>query len=150
LARALVLVIAFGGMLAAPVAAQQPTGIAPLPTVALPPALDRVLRDYERAWGARDAEALAGLFTDDGFVLRPGDAPIRGRSAVEEAYRGAGGPLALRALGYAAADSVAYIVGAFARDRTEPDIGKFVLALRLGEAGRWLIAADMDNAIGRR
>jgi hypothetical protein len=42
---------------------QQPAPTAPLPSVALPPGLDHVLRDYERAWRARDADALAGLFT---------------------------------------------------------------------------------------
>jgi hypothetical protein len=42
---------------------------APPPSITLPPELDRVLRDYERGWQARDAQALAGLFVPDGFVL---------------------------------------------------------------------------------
>ncbi len=47
----------------------------------LPNDVDRVLRDYESAWAARDAEALANLFTPDGFVLRPGSSarPRSGR-----------------------------------------------------------------------
>ena len=40
---------------------------APLPSVTLPAALARVLTDYETAWRARDAKALAALFTG----LRP-------------------------------------------------------------------------------
>ncbi|HWU52548.1 MAG TPA: hypothetical protein VN153_06990, partial [Tahibacter sp.] len=35
---------------------------APLPSVTLPPAIARVLRDYEKAWIARDDAALASLF----------------------------------------------------------------------------------------
>ena len=41
-------------------------------TVALPPELARVLTDYEKAWQARDAAALAALFAEDGFVLPSG------------------------------------------------------------------------------
>ena len=37
---------------------------------ALPPDLDRVLRDYERAWRAGDAKAIASLFTEDGVLLQ--------------------------------------------------------------------------------
>src|SRR5688572_10747688 len=55
----------------APAAAPAPT----LPSVALPAALDRVLRDYERAWRANDAPALAALFAEDGFVMQGGRPP---------------------------------------------------------------------------
>lgn len=115
------------------------------PSVVLPAELDRVLRDYERAWQARDAIGLASLFAEDGFVLSPGTPAVRGRSDIEVRYATSGGPLALRALAYATADSVGYIIGAYAGAEGEPDAGKFILALRRGEDGRWLIAADMDN-----
>jgi ketosteroid isomerase-like protein len=117
---------------------------APLPSVPLPPQLDRVLRDYERAWRGRDAAALADLFTEDGFVLSSGKPPVRGRAAIRAGYADSGGPLALRAFGYSTDGRVGYMVGGFGRDAGEPDTGKFVLALRkVGD--RWLIAADMDN-----
>ncbi len=116
-----------------------------LPTVELPPELDRVLREYERAWEARDAPALAALFTEDGFVLSPGRPPVGGRENIERRYRDSGGPLALRALAYAAEDDVGYIIGAYSRAEGEPDIGKFTLTLRRGSDGRWLIVSDMDN-----
>ncbi|HEX2204387.1 MAG TPA: nuclear transport factor 2 family protein [Longimicrobium sp.] len=138
-------------LLAAPVAAsaQQappPPAVetAPLPPVALPPELDRVLRDYERAWRARDAGALAALFTEDGMVLQSGRPPVKGRDAVRRAYTGAGGDLSLRALAYATDGAVGYIIGGFARAEGEPDGGKFVLTLRR-EDGAWKIASDMDN-----
>lgn len=117
-----------------------------LPSVTLPPPLDRVLRDYERAWTARDAAALAELFTEDGFVLSPGKPPVRGRDAIRAAYTGAGGgPVVLRALAYKTDGSVGYIIGAYGRAKGGSDDGKFNLALRRVK-GRWLIAADMDNS----
>ena len=130
-----------------PVHAQTET--APLPSVDLPPELARVLRDYERAWQARDAEALAQLFAEDGFVLASGKPPVRGRAEIRKAYAESGGPLALRALAYSTNGSTGYIIGAFARSAGAPDSGKFILALRKNAKGRWLIAADIDNGNSR-
>jgi ketosteroid isomerase-like protein len=114
--------------------------------VSLPAPLDAVLRGYEEAWRARDASGLAALFAEDGFILRPGRPPVRGRDALREAYTGSGGPLHLVAYDYAVSDSVGYVIGGFgvARDPGEI-VGKFVLALRRTASGTWLIVADMDN-----
>jgi ketosteroid isomerase-like protein len=117
----------------------------PLPSVTLAPELDRVLRDYERAWIARDASALAALFTPDGFVLRPGHPPVRGRAEIQKSYQNAGGPLSLRALAVEQSGPIAYIIGAYGPKADAPDAGKFILALQRDAQGRWLIAADMDN-----
>lgn len=117
-----------------------------LPSVQLPAELDRVLRDYERAWRANDIAALVMLFTDDGFVLQPGRPPARGRAALERVYRGqGGGHLKLRALAFAQADTVAFIIGAYGYGDAPSDQGKFTLTLRREPRGRWLIASDMDN-----
>ena len=117
-----------------------------MPSVPLPPELDRVLRDYERAWQAKDPAALASLFAEDGFVLAAGQPPVRGRTAIRAAYANAGGPLFLRALAYSAANGVGYIIGAYRHDQEGDDSGKFVLALRRNADGRWLILADIDNS----
>ena len=115
----------------------------------LPPELDRVLRDYERAWAAKDARALADLFTEDGFVLADGSPPVRGREAIRQAYSDAGGPLWLRSLGHATDGDVGYILGVYTHKPDGPLAGKFVLTLRRHSGGPWLIAADMDNSIAR-
>jgi ketosteroid isomerase-like protein len=128
--------------------AQQPVATQ-LPSVQLPTALARVLTDYETAWRNKDAAALAALFAEDGFVLSSGVPPVRGRSQIERHYTRQGGPLALRALAYATEGSIGYIVGGFARQQGEPDIGKFTLTLRKGADGRWLIFSDMDNGNSR-
>jgi ketosteroid isomerase-like protein len=147
LAACLVLMLAAARAVAAP--PPEPVPVAPLPSVTLPPELDRVLRDYEQAWQARDPAGLAALFAEDGFVLASSRPPVRGREAIRAAYAAAGGPLALRALAYATEGKLGYIIGAFGREKGGEDSGKFVLALRRGDDGRWLIAADMDNSSRR-
>ena len=117
---------------------------APQPTIALPPELARVLTDYESAWTHKDSAALAKLFAEDGFVLSPESPMVRGRERIERFYRGAGGPLSLRAVAYAAEGNVGYIIGGFSRSAGMPDGGKFTLTLRR-EGERWLIVSDMDN-----
>jgi ketosteroid isomerase-like protein len=118
---------------------------AQLPAITLPPELDRVLRDYEDAWEAGDEDRLASLFTEDGFVLSNGRPPVRGREAIAETYGDAAGPLTLAALAFATGDTVGYIVGTYGGPDPATHRGKFILALRKGPAGEWLIAGDIDN-----
>jgi ketosteroid isomerase-like protein len=130
------------------VAATGQQGVAPagLPSIPLPPELDRVLRDYEAAWAAKDATRLAKLFAEDGYVLPGGSAPVKGRAAVETYYAGHGGPLFLRAIAFATEGKVGYIIGGYTGAAGSPDDGKFTLTLRKGSDGRWLINSDMDNS----
>jgi ketosteroid isomerase-like protein len=115
------------------------------PSVELPPALARVLTDYESAWTKKDAAALARLFAEDGWVLQPGRPPVKGRAAIERAYANSGGGgLSLRALAFETSGPVGYVIGAYAEAKGQPDIGKFTLTLRL-IGDRWFIVSDMDN-----
>ncbi|MGV7197130.1 nuclear transport factor 2 family protein [Xanthomonas sp. WHRI 7064] len=121
----------------------KPTAV---PSVPLPPKLDRVLRDYERAWRKGDASALAALFAEDGFLLQSDRPPIRGRAAIQAAYEGSsGGPLRLRSLGFSAEGNVAYIIGAYGYGDAPGDMGKFTLTLHRAPGKPWLIFSDMDN-----
>jgi len=111
----------------------------------LPPELARVLTDYETAWSSKDAFALANLFTEDGFVLSPGHPIVRGRAAIVQLYSEAGGMLVLRAMSYATAGDVGYIIGVFTSRSDQPERGKFTLTLHRSQNKRWLIVSDMDN-----
>jgi len=117
----------------------------PQPSTQLPPELARVLTDYETAWRARDAAALARLFAEDGFVMSSNQLPVRGRAAIEKQYTGSGGPLFLRAFAYATDGKTGYILGGFTNRQGGSDIGKFTLTLSKAADGRWLIFSDMDN-----
>ena len=114
------------------------------PKVELPDELQRVLTDYETHWKNNDATALANLFTEDGFILRPRNTPTRGRDLIEEAYQNSGGDLRLSAYDFQINGALGYILGGYTYgDRTE-DVGKFTLVLKKVE-GVWFIHSDMDN-----
>lgn len=139
------LVLASLLLLAPAAVAQVPASFTPQPSITLPAELERVLRDYERTWQASEAAGLAALFTADGFVPTP-RGWVRGTAAIQAEYAHAGGPLRLRALAFATADTVGYIVGGYRYgDQATQDGGKFVLALRRRPGGPWLIAADLDS-----
>lgn len=138
---------------ASPAHSQSPGSASPPeapPAASLPPALDRVLRDYESAWRAGDGARLAALFTEDGLAVQSGSPLARGRTAIAGNITGPGGALQLTAYAYAASDEVGYIVGGYRYPQTTGPGGRFVLALRKGPDGRWLIAADLDNSGPRR
>lgn len=114
------------------------------PSVTLPPALDRVLRDYERHWTAKNAKELAALFAEDGFVMAGGRDMVRGRAAIEQHYTGQGGPLFLRAVAFSINGDTGYILGGYTDQSGAPDRGKFTLTLKRVK-GKWMIFSDMDN-----
>jgi ketosteroid isomerase-like protein len=116
------------------------------PSVTLPPELARVLTDYEDAWKAGNAAALASLFAEDGYVLAEGRGPAKGRAAIQKLYTHPGSPLSLRAISYATQGEVGYIIGGYGKERDKTDDGKFTLTLRKNSDGRWLIVSDMDNS----
>lgn len=116
------------------------------PAISLPPAFDRVLRDYEAAWRDGDGARLASLFTEDGFAVQSGSPLRRGRAAIAAGVTQPGGALQLTAYAYASSGSVGYIVGGYRYPSSVGPGGRFVLALQAGADGRWLIAADLDNS----
>ncbi len=136
-------------LVAGPLLAQnapEPTNAAELPEVSLPPDLDRVLRDYERAWRKGDANSIASLFAEDGILLQNYNLPIRGRAAIQAVHEDhRGSPLRLRALAYAKGDTVGYIVGGYRYGNAAHDTGKFTITLQRVPGEPWLIFSDMDS-----
>lgn len=128
--------------------AAQPAPAAPAepPAITLPPALDRLLREYERAWRDGDGARLASLFATDGVAVQSGRPLAQGRPAIASNIQGPGGALQLTAYAFSTSGTVGYIVGGFRYPHTIGPGGRFVLALRMAAGGRWEIAADLDNA----
>jgi ketosteroid isomerase-like protein len=125
---------------AAPAFAQAPA------TAAVPAPVQDLLRQYERAWKAKDAPALAALFTADGLALPNGRPPATGRAAIEAEYaQNAGSDLLLRPIAFAESGELATVVGMFRLAPAQPELGKFVLVLRRQADGTWRVVADIDN-----
>jgi ketosteroid isomerase-like protein len=122
--------------------APNPVGLA---SVDLPPALARVLSDYEAAWNTPGGADLARLFIDDGIVLPSGGPPLRGIAAIERYFDARREARSLRAIAYAMDEDVAYIIGGYAEHPDGPDTGKFTLTLLRRSGGRWLIASMMSS-----
>lgn len=146
--RSAILLAALCVQAAVAATAAQPIPAAPAapPVITLPPAFDRVLRDYERAWRDGNGARLAALFADDGFAVQSGSPLAQGRAAIARNINGPGGALQLSAYAYSTSGSVGYIVGGYRYPDTIGPGGRFVLALRMAADGRWEIAADLDNA----
>ena len=116
-----------------------------LPTASVPEDLDRLLREFERAWQAQDNKtALAELFTEDG-LFQYGDDWLRGRAAIRMMLLGNGGPLRLRAQAVEVGAAHGHVAGAYGwyRDTTWVDQGRFVLALRRPADGPWRITVGL-------
>lgn len=120
------------------------------PAITLPPALDRVLRDYESAWRDGDGARLASLFTAEGFAVQSGSPLARGHAAIARNITSPGGALQLSAYAYDVDGTVGYIIGGYRYPQSNGPGGRFVLALKRNASGRWLIAADLDNSGARR
>ncbi|GAA5020864.1 hypothetical protein GCM10011506_03930 [Marivirga lumbricoides] len=116
--------------------------------IEIPVELQNVLTDYEMHWRAFNAEALAELFTEDGFILRPGREAVRGKDKIASAYKGSGGPLYLSAYAYEKSENIAFIVGGYRATEEGTDGGKFTLTLKKVD-GVWKIFSDMDNGNSR-
>lgn len=118
----------------------------PQPTVTVPDEVDALLGSYARAWAAKDTQALAGLFTDEGMALPNGDAPAVGAAAIAAAYaKNAGSPLHLRPIAFEQSGDLAYVVGGFGPAPEGPEFGKFVVVLKRAPDGTWRLVADIDN-----
>jgi ketosteroid isomerase-like protein len=148
--RHLLNVVLVSVLTAATAEAQQQQRTSSEVSIDLPAPLARVLREYEGAWRARDAAALAQLFVDGEVVMPNGCAPVKGRAAVQSCYSGSGGDLSLRALAFATDATLGYIIGEYAPRDGEPAVGRFTLTLRKAASGQWLIVSDMDRAYPRR
>ena len=114
-----------------------------LPETGLPPEIDRVIRDWERAMKAGDPSSFTALFTADGLL---GDASgwIRGSGAIRAAAANFNlEDLRVRAHGYSVADTVATVAGSLADLTGNPvrDVANVTFTLRLGGSGRWLIGS---------
>jgi predicted TIM-barrel fold metal-dependent hydrolase len=122
----------------------------PLPAIALPEELARLLRAREKGWN--DAAALAGLFTEDSLLLDTREPRwIRGRSEVAD-YLGGNfaRPYRMTPVAYRVEGSAGHLAGYFTRGEgaAAKHFGHFLLSLQKGADGGWRIAAETPTFPG--
>jgi predicted TIM-barrel fold metal-dependent hydrolase len=116
---------------------------AALPAVALPPALDTLLRERGRLAGSADAGVL---YTDDAQVvdLTEGELPwVRGREAAATLVDAMNGGRQFVPNALSVEGSVAHVAGDVVSVSSGPPVMTFSTNLRKDAAGRWRIATEM-------
>lgn len=107
---------------------------------------------YNAAFNAGDAAACAAFFTEDVMLLPPGEPMTCGRAAFEETYRSrikenTGGTHTNELIDYGVAGDMAYQVGAYAiEDSDPPEKGKFVNILMRQADGSWKVKVSIFNS----
>lgn len=119
-------------------------------------ALEQIDRRWEQAFNRGDAEGVAALYTDDGFLLAPNSQIARGRQSIQQQLQGfidAG----LKNIQFTTVDvgvsgDLAYEVGRYSLDvhpqgaqQAVRDEGKYVIVARRQPDGTWKLAADIFN-----
>ncbi len=113
-----------------------------LPTVKLPPELDRVLRERERISGSRN---IGDLFTEDAQVLdvtRAEDHWARGRAAAENLVNAHSRDTRFVPNTFWVDGSAGYIAGAVRSGDSTEDEMHFALGLKKDPRGAWRIALE--------
>jgi predicted TIM-barrel fold metal-dependent hydrolase len=112
-----------------------------IPPIALPADLQLVLEAFESHWRARNAGALASLFTPDG-VMQVGRDWQRGPAGIHLTLLGRGGNVRFHPQSFGSDTGLGYIAGSYAGNTEAPpgDRGRFMLALRRSGGGPWRIA----------
>jgi len=119
--------------------------IAQEPEVKVPSDYQAIFDNFSKAYEAKDATAVAQLFTVDGMEMANGRAPIRGRAAIEAFYGRFGGPIVFKAIAFGKSGDVGYIIGEYGPDASSINNNKFVFTLEK-VSGKWLIMSAMSNS----
>ena len=100
-----------------------------------------LLQEYERAYNAGDAQAVANLYTEDGLLL-PQGTPVKGRAAISEYWKThMGKGLKLVVTECELGRETGWGAGTW---KIGESGGNFLIALRR-EKGHWRLAADTYN-----
>ena len=112
---------------------------------------DELRQRWVAAANAKDAAGLTALYTDDAMVM-PSNAPTaKGRTAVQGVWKGlmdqGAHDITLTKVGGAQTNDWGYEVGTYsAMFGTSQDKGKYMLSLKKGKDGKWLIHEDIFNS----
>lgn len=114
-------------------------------------------RDFATALNAKDAKRAASYYTEDAVLYPPGEAPVRGREAIEAYWRAAiesGGvrDASVETIDARSSGDLGYEIGSFTLTANGPDgkpitdRGRYVELLRREADGSWYSTMGMWNA----
>jgi uncharacterized protein (TIGR02246 family) len=112
---------------------------------------DELRQRWVAAANAKDAAGLAALYTDDALLMPTNMASVKGRAAIQSSWKGmldqGAHDISLKKVGGAQAADWGYEVGTYsAMFGTSPDKGKYMLSVKKGKDGKWLIHEDIFNS----
>lgn|SRR5262249_7966020 len=119
-------------------------------------AIEKAIAAWEKAFNAKDAAAVAKLYTEDATLLPPGSPAVKGRANIQsffESFISAGGSDAkLRVVQVESSGDMAYEIGAFEAVLPQPQggtargSGKYVVIWKRQSDGLVKLAVDIFNA----
>lgn len=112
---------------------------------------DEIRQRWVAAANSKDAAGLAGLYTDDALLMPSNMASVKGRAAIQASWKGmldqGAHNVSLTRVSGAQAGEWGYEVGTYsAMFGNSPDKGKYMLSLKKGKDGKWLIQEDIFNS----
>jgi len=112
---------------------------------------DDVRQRWVAAANAKDAAGLAALYTEDAVLMPTNMASVKGRTAIQSSWKSmldqGAHDVALTKTGGAMASDWGYEVGTYsAMFGSSPDKGKYMLSLKKGKDGKWMIHEDIFNS----
>ena len=119
------------------------------------PAIEKAIAAFEKAFNAKDAAAIANLYSEDASLLPPGSPPIKGRAnigAFWQSFINAGGSDGkLHTVDVGISGDMAYEIGGFEAILPSPQggtaraAGKYVVIWKRQSDGSIKMAVDIFN-----
>ncbi len=112
---------------------------------------DEIRQRWAAAANAKDAAGIAALYADDAMVMPPNGAAVSGRAGIQSFWKGMvdqlTGRVTLTRVGGWQGGDAGYEAGTYAAMMgTGNDTGKYLLTLKKGADGKWLINNDIFNS----
>ena len=150
------LIVTLGLALVAANATTQPAAAGKAGGKSLASVFAQRLAEWEAAANRKDAASIAALYTDDGVLMAPNAASVRGRAAIEAFFKGmfdhGARDVKLVQIGAAGSGSIGYAAGTYEftsgpmGTQAVHDTGKYIVGMKRGADGKWLIAHDIFNS----